>query len=99
MTTAIRLAEHLRINLQYEVSVINCTLSNFLKTGANPTNNFYKTLYYINNTVTCRGVCMMKIVGSIFDLLDLLYVSVTITLDKNGSHIEVLLDNESLTVV
>jgi hypothetical protein len=45
------------------------------------------------------GVRMTDIVSSRFDWLDLLGVSITISLDYNSSHISLLLDNESLTVV
>jgi hypothetical protein len=48
--------------------------------------------------VTCRGVRVTKIVDSRFDWLDLLGVSITISLDYNSSHIALLLDNESLTI-
>jgi hypothetical protein len=51
------------------------------------------------NIVTCRGVRVTDIVSSRFDWLDLLYVTITISLDYNSSHIWPLLDNESLTVV
>jgi hypothetical protein len=51
------------------------------------------------NIVTCCGVRVTDIVNSGSDWLDLLGVSITILRGYNSSHIELLLDNESLTVV
>jgi hypothetical protein len=51
------------------------------------------------HTVTCRGTRVTDTMGSRFDWLDLLGVSITISLDYNSSHSWLLLDNESLTVV
>jgi hypothetical protein len=45
---------------------------------------------------TYRGVRVTDTVSSKFDSLDLLGVSVTISLDHNSSHIELFLDNEFL---
>jgi hypothetical protein len=78
--------------------------SNLLGLILNPKVHCYCQVFTVvttfgHQTVTCRGVRVTDIVSSRFDWLDLLGVSITISLDYNSSHIWLLLDNESFTVV